>query len=243
MPVYQLPTEPLFPDPEEAEEGGLVAIGGDLTTDRLLNAYSTGIFPWYSEGQPILWFSPDPRMVLLPGEFKRSKSLTRIIASNKFELRIIIASNKFELRIDTQFAEVIKACSKIPRPGQDGTWITEDMIAAYIGLHRIGVAHSFETYCDNELVGGLYGVSLGKAFFGESMFHLQRDASKFAFAALVDFCENHDFHFIDAQVPTEHLATLGAEEMTRPNFLGRLAQAMDNEGVVGSWTTANENSG
>ena len=224
MPVYRLPKEPIFPDPERAEEGGLVAIGGDLTIDRLVNAYSAGIFPWYSEGQPILWFSPDPRMVLLPGKFKQSKSLERVINSKKFELRI-----------DSRFSDVIKACSRVPRPGQEGTWITDDMIDAYIELHRLGVAHSFETYYQDELIGGLYGVSLGKAFFGESMYHLQRDASKVALSHLVDFCEQHGFHFIDAQVPTNHLASLGAEEMPRPEFLKRLAAAMEFDGIIDRW--------
>ena len=224
MPVYRLPKEPIFPDPELAEEGGLVAIGGDLTIDRLVNAYSAGIFPWYSEGQPILWFSPDPRMVLLPGKFKRSKSLERVIHSKKFDLRI-----------DSRFPDVIEACSRIPRPGQEGTWITDDMIDAYIELHRLGIAHSFETYYQDELIGGLYGVSLGKAFFGESMFHLQRDASKVALSHLVSFCERHGFHFIDAQVPTGHLARLGAEEMPRPEFLKRLAAAMEFDGIIGQW--------
>lgn len=224
MPIYRLPKEPIFPDPECAEENGLVAIGGDLTTDRLVNAYSTGIFPWYSEGQPILWFSPDPRMVLLPGKFKRSKTLERLIHSQKFDRRI-----------DSRFSDVIEACSRIPRPGQEGTWITDDMIDAYIKLHRLGIAHSFEAYYDNQLVGGLYGVSLGKAFFGESMFHLRRDASKVAFSHLVDFCQQRDFHFIDAQVPTRHLANLGAEKMPRPEFLERLATAMKFDGLIGNW--------
>jgi len=226
MPVYRLPSEPIFPDPTQAEKDGLVAIGGDLSVERLVNAYANGIFPWYSEGQPILWHSPDPRMALLPGKFKLTKSLARVIAAKKFELRI-----------DTQFREVITACSKVPRIGQEGTWITQEMIEAYIELHKNGFAHSFETHCDGKLVGGLYGVSLGRAFFGESMFHLQTDASKVAFAALVDFCETRDFQFIDAQVPSEHLTRLGAQEMPRPEFLDRLSQALSLDGLIGRWTS------
>ena len=216
-----------FPHPELADEDGLLAIGGDLSPERLIEAYQNGIFPWYSEGQPILWFSPDPRMVLYPKNFKRSKSLKRVLRSGRFELRI-----------DTNFEAVIRACSDTPRPGQDGTWIIEDMIQAYLELHRLGIAHSFETYRDDNLVGGLYGLSLGGAYFGESMFHHCPDASKFAFANLVSFAQQNDFHFIDAQTPTDHLTSLGAEELNRNKFLQQLEQALKPNSLIGSWTQA-----
>ena len=216
-----------FPNPELADEDGLLAIGGDLSPERLITAYQNGIFPWYSEGQPILWFSPDPRMILYPKNFKRSKSLGRILRSDRFELSI-----------DTDFEAVIRACAGTPRAGQDGTWIIEDMIQAYLELNRLGIAHSFETYRDGDLVGGLYGLSLGAAFFGESMFHHYPDASKFAFANLVSFAQKNDFHFIDAQTPTDHLQSLGAEELNREHFLQRLEQALKANSFIGSWTNA-----
>lgn len=225
MPIFQLRDDPIFPDPELAEEEGIIAIGGDLQPERLVAAYSCGIFPWFSEGDPILWFSPDPRMVLYPSKFRRSDTLTRLVRSQKYELRI-----------DHDFASVIAACAKTPRPGQDGTWITEDMQAAYIALHDLGLAHSFETYRQGELVGGLYGISLGKAFFGESMFHHQRDASKFAFNALVEFASENQFDFIDAQQPTKHLKSLGAEEIPRRRFLKELAASQQKATLQGSWS-------
>ncbi|MEM9157937.1 MAG: leucyl/phenylalanyl-tRNA--protein transferase [Verrucomicrobiota bacterium] len=225
MPFYRLPDEMIFPDPQLAEEDGLIAIGGDLSVDRLITAYSTGIFPWYSEGQPILWFCPDPRMVLYAGKFNYRKSLQRVVASGKFEVRI-----------DTNFRAVIEACAATPRPDQDGTWITEDMKDAYERLHHLGLAHSFETYQDNQLVGGLYGISLGKAFFGESMFHHQQDASKVAFQKLVEYTSAQNFHFIDAQTPTPHLASLGAEEIPRVQFLKDLHHALAHPTHKGPWT-------
>lgn len=216
-----------FPHPEFADDDGLLAIGGDLSPERLIAAYQQGIFPWYSEGEPILWFSPDPRMILYPRNFKRSKSLERVLRSGRFELRI-----------DSDFEAVIRACSATPRPDQDGTWITEDMIQAYLELHRLGIAHSFETYRGGKLVGGLYGLSLGAAFFGESMFHHCPDASKFAFANLASFAQQNDFHFIDAQTPTDHLASLGAENLSRDKFLQQLKQALQPDSLIGSWTQA-----
>ena len=224
MPIFQLRDDPVFPDPELAEEEGIIAIGGDLRPERLVAAYSCGIFPWYSEGDPILWFSPDPRMVLYPKNFKRSKTLSRLLNSGKYELRI-----------DFDFPSVIASCAKTPRPGQDGTWITADMQAAYIELHKLGLAHSFETYHQGELVGGLYGVSLGSAFFGESMFHFMRDASKFAFSALVEFAVKNDFHFVDAQQPTKHLTSLGAEEVPRSRFLRELAASQKEATQQYTW--------
>ncbi|MDQ8202447.1 leucyl/phenylalanyl-tRNA--protein transferase [Pelagicoccus sp. SDUM812003] len=225
MPIFRLPREIAFPDPELAEDEGIIAIGGDLSPQRLVAAYSCGIFPWYSEGDPILWFSPDPRMALHLENFKYRESLRRVVQSGKFELRI-----------DTAFPEVIKSCAKAPRPGQSGTWITADMQNAYVELHRLGLAHSFETYLDGRLVGGLYGVSIGAAFFGESMFHHERDASKVAFHALVAFARKHRFHFIDAQQPTKHLASLGARELSRRDFLKQLADSQQQPTLQGKWT-------
>ncbi len=218
MPIYRLGKRIEFPDPALAGRDGLVAVGGDLCPERLLAAYAAGIFPWYSAGDPILWYSPDPRMVLHPAKFKRSASLRRLVQSRKFELRV-----------DHDFPAVIRKCASVPRHGQNGTWITPEMQAAYIQLHRLGFAHSFETYRDGALVGGLYGIALGAAFFGESMFHEARDASKFAFSALVDHALDKRLHFIDAQQPTPHLRSLGAEDVSRLDFLQQLRQALQPE--------------
>lgn len=226
MPIFQLREDPIFPDPQLADKAGLIAIGGDLRPERLIAAYSCGIFPWYSEDDPLLWFSPNPRMVLYPSNFKQSESLARLVRSGKFELRV-----------DHDFASVIAACAEKTRPGQNGTWITPDMQDAYIRLHELGLAHSFETYRNGKLVGGLYGVSLGSAFFGESMFHHERDASKFAFNALVDFARKNHFDFIDAQQPTPHLASLGAQEVPRSNFLRELASSQENPTLQGHWSS------
>ena len=213
-----------FPDPEQATPEGIVAAGGNLEPETLLEAYSKGIFPWYSEGMPILWWSPDPRMVLFPDEMKVSHSL-----------RQVLRSGKFKCLPDTAFPEVIEQCAKVPRKGEAGTWITPEMKEAYIRLHALGYAHSFETWHRGELVGGLYGVSLGSAFFGESMFHLTADASKVALYHLTQWCIQHDFDFIDAQTPTEHLASLGAREIPRKEFLRMLEKAMKKETVRGKW--------
>jgi leucyl/phenylalanyl-tRNA---protein transferase len=214
-----------FPDPNKAENEGLVAVGGELNPDFILSAYQQGIFPWFNEDDPILWWSPNPRLVLYPEDFKLSDSL-----------RQVIRSNKFRIAIDSNFSEVIKNCSQAPRPGQDGTWITHDMIDAYIELHSLGYAHSFETYLDEELVGGLYGLSLGKVFYGESMFFKHSDASKFALYHLVKFCKNHKFEFIDAQQPTKHLKNLGAKEIERSEFLKNLQNALNYDTLVGKWS-------
>ncbi|RLD45610.1 MAG: leucyl/phenylalanyl-tRNA--protein transferase [Bacteroidetes bacterium] len=224
MPIYQLPEEPLFPNPEMAEEDGLLAVGGDLSPERLLNAYSQGIFPWYSEGQPLLWWSPDPRMLLFPKDFKRSKSLSRTVQSDKFQIKF-----------DRNFEEVINHCSKISRKGQPGTWITEEMKNAYINLHQLGFAHSVETYLDEKLLGGLYGISLGGAFFGESMFHLVTDASKVALWNLVDRALEWNFDFIDVQQDTEHLRSLGAVNVDRKKFLILLSESLKKETRKGNW--------
>lgn len=208
MPVFELPDDLVFPNPEMAHSSGLLAIGGDLSTERLLLAYSNGIFPWFSEGEEIMWWSPNPRMVLFPEEFRLSKSLRRTIASGIFEVRM-----------NTAFKIVMDSCSDVPRTAQHGTWITDDMKAAYLNLHNAGYAHSFETFCNDKLVGGLYGVCLGQAFFGESMFHKKSDASKVAFAGLIKWCLGNGIRIIDAQQNTPHLASLGAREIPRKKFL------------------------
>jgi leucyl/phenylalanyl-tRNA--protein transferase len=213
-----------FPDPDQADKDGLLAVGGDLSPDTLLTAYSLGIFPWFSEGSPILWWSPDPRLVLFPGRLKVSASL-----------RQIIKSEKFSIRFDSNFEQVISQCALVKRKDQDGTWITSGMQQAYDELHKRGFAHSVETYYRNELVGGLYGVSLGRAFFGESMFHRMTDASKVALYYLVEKAKKWDFHFIDAQLSTSHLKSLGAEEIPRKEFLDRLVKALDYPTRRGNW--------
>ncbi|HEX2930086.1 MAG TPA: leucyl/phenylalanyl-tRNA--protein transferase, partial [Candidatus Binatia bacterium] len=215
MPIFRLVDDTVFPPPDYADPSGLIAVGGDLSSERLLEAYRVGIFPWYSDDQPILWWSPDPRFVLDLDEFKISHSL-----------RKTLRRNIFHVTFDRVFEEVIAACSTAPREGQRGTWITPEMQEAYVKLHGLGFAHSVETWCRGKLVGGLYGVSLGKAFFGESMFHHQTDASKVALAMLVEKLKRWGFHFIDSQMTTEHMMRLGAKEMPRRIFLKRLQSAL-----------------
>jgi leucyl/phenylalanyl-tRNA--protein transferase len=224
MPVFMLGEDLVFPHPSNADRDGLLAIGGDLSPDRLLLAYSNGIFPWFDEGSPILWWSPDPRMVLFPGEFKRSKSLLQTIRRGHLEVRF-----------DEDFRSVIMACSIAGNRQEEGTWITGDMITAYMELHELGYAHSVETYLHGKLVGGLYGVSLGRAFFGESMFFIERDASKIALAGLVDRMLDWGFHFIDAQQRTEHLRSLGARPLPRKKFLELLQIAVIEPTIPGKW--------
>lgn len=228
MPVYFLDEKIRFPNPKQADPNGLIAVGGDLSSERLLFAYKKGIFPWYSEGQPILWFSPDPRLVFYPKDFKRSKSLDKLVNSGKFEVKV-----------DTNFVEVIENCAKVERKFQSGTWITEDMIAAYINLHNLGYAHSFETYLDDKLVGGLYGVSMGGAFFGESMFYTESEASKVAFYYLVEFSIESDFDFIDSQVPNDHMLSMGGVEISRDKFLKMLDKSLDKNTMKGKWKLDN----
>ncbi len=213
-----------FPDPNMADDDGLVAIGGELSEEFLISAYMQGLFPWFDEQSPIMWWSPNPRLMLYPDDFKISKSLKQVIRSGKFSIKI-----------DENFNAVMNNCANIKRKAQDGTWITKDMLNAYKHLYNKGLAHSFETYYNDELVGGLYGISLGKAFFGESMFHKKTDASKFALYHLVEWCKTNNFHFIDAQQSTNHLISLGAKEIARSDFLKQLEKALQNKSIIGSW--------
>ncbi len=207
MPVYWLTKELIFPPAEGAEEG-VVAIGGDLSAERLLLAYRSGIFPWYSQGEPVLWWSPDPRFILFPEELKISTSMRQLLRKNVFE----VTYNK-------AFSEVIKKCAVAERKGQDGTWITGDMKQAYIDLHKKGYAHSVEVWDKDELVGGLYGVVLGKCFFGESMFHTANNASKYGFITFVQKLQKEGFVIVDCQVHTRLLESLGARYLERNKFL------------------------
>jgi leucyl/phenylalanyl-tRNA---protein transferase len=215
MPIYRLVDEPIFPPPDYADPSGLLAVGGDLSNERLLEAYRLGIFPWYSEDQPILWWSPDPRLILELRDFKISRSL-----------RKTLKKGVFQVTFDHAFEAVIRACALVPREAQNGTWITDEMREAYVNLHGLGYAHSVESWFEGKLAGGLYGVSLGKCFFGESMFHLKTDASKVALATLVEKLKSWDFHFIDSQMTTEHMLRLGAKELPRRIFLRRLQSAL-----------------
>jgi leucyl/phenylalanyl-tRNA--protein transferase len=201
-----------FPPVESAlrRPNGLLCAGGDLSPERLLDAYRHGIFPWFSEGEPILWWSPDPRMVLFPEELKVSRSLARTLRRGQYEVRL-----------DTAFAGVIRECGQ-PRPGQDGTWITPQMQQAYVRLHELGHAHSVETWIEGRLAGGLYGLAIGRAFYGESMFSRVTDASKIALAHLARYLERHGFAVIDCQMRTAHLASLGAREIRRRELLSGL---------------------
>jgi len=225
MPIYRLSRHLIFPDPEEAEAGGLLAVGGDLSLRRLLLAYSMGIFPWYTEGEPILWWSPDPRLVLEPATLNISKSLARTLKKRVFTVTM-----------DRCFDRVIQKCATVTRKHERGTWITPDMIAAYCTLHQAGFAHSVETWKAGQLVGGLYGVSLGAAFFGESMFSEQPDASKIALVYLVQTLDQWKIRLIDCQVRTEHLVRMGAREIPRSEFLQRLQKALQHETRRGRWT-------
>lgn len=224
MPIFRLIEEPIFPPPDYADPSGLLAVGGDLSTERLLEAYRVGIFPWYSEDQPILWWSPDPRFVLYLEDFKVSRSL-----------RKTLKKGVFRVTLDRAFEEVIDACAAIAREDQNGTWIVPEMKQAYVNLHGLGYAHSVETWFNGELAGGLYGVSLGKAFFGESMFHHKTDASKVALAVLVEKLKTWRFHFIDSQLATEHMLSLGAREVPRRLFLKQLGSALGQPTKRGKW--------
>jgi leucyl/phenylalanyl-tRNA--protein transferase len=205
------------------DPNGLLAAGGELSAVRLVDAYRHGIFPWFSPGQPVLWWSPDPRMVLMPHELKVSRSL-----------RKALRNRDYEVRADTRFRAVMQACAE-PRPEQDGTWISAEMITAYCALHAQGLAHSIETWINGELAGGLYGVALGRMFYGESMFTHAADASKIALVHLVRQIERWHFGMIDCQMHTRHLASLGAREIPRANFMRKLQELVDYPGVRGRW--------
>jgi len=217
-----------FPDPESADADGIVCAGGNLSPGLLLSAYRRGIFPWFSDGQPILWWSPDPRFVLKPEELHASATMRKLLRRSSRE-------EGFELSLDRDFEAVIRSCSSVERPGQDGTWITEGMIEAYRELHRLGFAHSAEVRRGGRLVGGLYGVSLGSVFFGESMFSLEDDASKLAFIPLAWRLRDEGFTLVDAQVYTGHLAGLGAQEIPRIDFLHLLSMCLAAPTRRGDW--------
>lgn len=222
------PLDP-FPPVEQARKdmGGLLAVGGDLGPERILDAYRHGVFPWGTvEGHP-LWYSPEPRMVLFPEEFRLSRSL-----------RKILRAGDYAVRFDHDFPAVITACGETERPGQDGTWISREMKAAYIRLHELGWAHSVETYVEGDLVGGLYGLAIGHMFYGESMFSHRSNASKIAFAHLVKFLAERQFGMIDCQMRTEHLASLGGREIPRPHFFARLEALTASGEARSEWRNA-----
>jgi leucyl/phenylalanyl-tRNA--protein transferase len=206
-----------------AEPNGLLAAGGELSVQRLLDAYRRGIFPWYSDGQPVLWWSPDPRMVLVPSEFVLARSL-----------RKRLRREDYEVRVDSVFTRVMRECAA-PRDDHDGTWITPQMLNAYTKLHKRGYAHSVETWMRGELVGGLYGVTIGRMFFGESMFSRVSDASKIALAYLVRQLERWDFELVDCQMATEHLASLGAREIPRGEFIRHVTKLVNYPATYGPW--------
>jgi len=224
MPIFQLTEEMIFPHPYLAEPDGLLAIGGDLSVPRLLLAYSSGIFPWYSDDSPIMWWALNPRMVLFPDKFKLSKSLKQTLYRGHFSFTL-----------DGAFEEVIRQCAQAKRENQDGTWITEEMQEAYLNLHREGYAHSVETWNGDFLAGGLYGISLGASFFGESMFFRQRDASKAALFFLTERLKKWNFDIIDVQQETNHMRTLGAETIPLDNYLNILKKSLKQPTIRGKW--------
>lgn len=214
----------IFPDPAEANPEGLLAAGGKLHPDWLIEAYCSGIFPWFSEEDPILWWSPNPRTILIPDEIKISDSLRRRMNRDDYQVRI-----------DSAFNKVIRICATIERKDEHGTWINSKMIKAYEKLHKLGLAHSFETWIDGELEGGLYGVGIGKVFFGESMFHRKADASKIALVHLSKVLGGKGFQMIDVQLHTKHLESMGAKNIPRSQYLMMLKSMVQEEGYYGSW--------
>lgn len=224
MPIYRLEEDITFPPPSRATKEGILAVGGDLSPQRLISAYASGIFPWYSEGEPILWWSPAPRMVLFPKEAHVSRSMQRVMKKQLFRWTV-----------DRNFRGVIDQCQIAPRKNQQGTWITPEMREAYVQLHDLGFAHSLEVWQDNKLVGGIYGPSLGKCFFGESMFSNVTNASKFAFITLARLMERMGFVMLDCQVPNDHLVSLGACEIPRKKYLSLLSEALEYKTFVGKW--------
>ena len=225
MAVYQLrPDAYEFPPTAHADPDGLLAVGGDLSVGRLLAAYTQGIFPWYSSPEPILWWSPSPRLILRPQNIKISKSM-----------RSLFRRQFFDVTIDTQFQKVMTHCQQIPRQGQTGTWITPQIIQAYTALHQLGFAHSVEVWKDGELVGGLYGIAMGNCFFGESMFSRASNASKYALIHLSKRLHEMGFQLIDCQTQTQHLISMGAEEVSRLEFEALLEGQIFEEGWLGNW--------
>jgi leucyl/phenylalanyl-tRNA--protein transferase len=224
MPVFRLSRRIEFPPVQLSREDGLLAVGGDLSVKRLLLAYHMGIFPWYNWDEPVLWWSPDPRLVLFPDDIKISRSLKK--SMNK---------NTFRITMDQAFERVIHACASVRTENGQGTWIGKNMIEAYIRLHREGFAHSVEAWSGDRLAGGLYGVSLGSAFFGESMFSLESNASKTAFATLSSHLTKRDFTLIDCQVKTAYLMSFGAREIPREEFLALLSKALESPTRRGKW--------
>jgi leucyl/phenylalanyl-tRNA--protein transferase len=226
MTVFYLSENKLaFPPAFLADDTGLLAVGGDLSIPRLLKAYSSGIFPWYNEDEPILWWSPDPRLVLFPGELHVSRSLAKVIRKNIYEITV-----------DMAFRDVITGCRTVHTETKSGTWLVDEMLEAYISLHEHGYAHSVEAWRDGVLSGGLYGVALGKCFFGESMFSVSDNASKVAFSLFTEWLMKNGFEMIDCQVATRYLSSFGAREISRKEFLERLAAAIEKPGIMGSWS-------
>lgn len=224
-PIYLLGEELVFPPVEWSRPDGLLAVGGDLSIERLLLAYQSGIFPWYSDDAPILWWAPPERAVIEPAELHVGRSL-----------RKVIRHGEFDVRFDTAFAAVIHQCARTPRPGQPGTWIVADMQAAYCRLHEAGFAHSVESYKDGRLVGGLYGVSLGGCFFGESMFSHADNASKVAFVALCEQLQAWEFDLVDCQIQNTHLESFGVYTIPRADFMPRLEASLQRPTHRGAWT-------
>ena len=224
--IFRIPQRHVFPDPEKADASGLLGVGGDLDPERVMLAYRSGIFPWYSEGQPILWWSPDPRTVLFLDELHIGRSLAKTMRKGRYRVTF-----------DTAFSEVIEACATIERPGQEGTWITDEMRSSYLVLHAEGHAHSVECWEGDRLVGGVYGVACGQLFSGESMFALAPDASKVAFVTLVKELHQRAFQLIDCQVETEHLARFGARPISRVTFLEHLERMdLKSSKNKGAWS-------
>ena len=223
MPVYYLGKDTVFPPAEFADPDGILAVGGDLSPERLMEAYTHGIFPWYSSETPIIWWSPDPRFVIYPHDVRVSKSMKQVLRRKIFDIRF-----------DTSFRDVITACSG-KRRHEKGTWITPEMIEAYVVLHDLGYAHSIEAWHNGSLAGGLYGVSIGGIFFGESMFSRESNASKAAFIILAENLKNLGFDLIDSQVHTDHMESLGAIEMDRKNFLTVVTRSVIRESITGNW--------
>ena len=224
MTVFLLTDKIAFPPPHLASKEGLLAVGGDLSRKRLLHAYRMGIFPWFSHDEPILWWSPDPRLVLYPHEIKISKTLKKTIRKGVFKVTM-----------DTAFAQVITQCAQIRLQNNQGTWIVEDMIHAYCKLHETGFAHSVEAWYQGELAGGLYGVSLGKCFFGESMFTRISNASNVTLVKLVEYLNALSFDMIDCQLTTQHLLRFGAREIPRVKFLKQLEKSLKASTKIGKW--------